>query len=172
MDNLFFAFWLIFPAYLANAIPVLVKGKHRMDFGRTLGGNPVLGKGKTWEGFTGGVAAGVLIGIIMQAIYPSFGEGYQVLSILVSLSVGALIGDIAESFVKRRLGHAAGEHWLIADQIDFLLGAFLVCFMFNMTWFFDNFTIDRILLLLIATPLIHVATNICAYALKLKKVPW
>ncbi|MCD6480882.1 MAG: CDP-archaeol synthase, partial [Thermoplasmata archaeon] len=36
----------------------------------------------------------------------------------------------------------------------------------------SNFTPYRILFLLIFTPLIHLATNLLAYVLKLKKVPW
>ncbi len=172
MDKLLFAFCVIFPAYVANAVPVLFKGTHPMDFGKTLGRKPILGKGKTWEGFIGGVGAGVLIGIIMQAIHPSFGGGCQILLVITSLSMGAVLGDVVESFLKRRLGRAQGEQWLVADQIDFLIGAFLLCLLFNKAWFTDNFTTPRILLLVIVTPLIHIATNICAYALKLKKVPW
>jgi len=77
-----------------------------------------------------------------------------------------------KSFVKRRIGKERGEKWIIADQIDFLLGAFLFAFLFAREWFLSAFQWYHIIFLLILTPLIHLATNILAYLLKLKKVPW
>ena len=94
------------------------------------------------------------------------------LIILFALSFGALVGDMVESFLKRRLGRRRGEPWPVADQIDFLLGALLFSFIISREWFMSNFTPYRILFLLIFTPLIHLATNLLAYVLKLKKVPW
>lgn len=172
MTDILIALWLIFPAYVANASPVVFRGRIPIDFGKTWHGRPLLGKGKTWSGLFGGTAAGIATGLIMNELYPSFGEGIGAVSVLFSLSFGALLGDLFKSFLKRRIGKQRGEHWIVADQIDFLLGAFLLCFVLNRAWFMANFTIYHILFLLIFTPLLHVATNILAYVLKLKKVPW
>lgn len=172
MIDILFSLWLIFPAYVANASPVIFRGKLPIDFGKTWNGKPLLGKGKTWRGLFGGTCAGMVTGLLMNDLHPSFGEGMAAVTVLFSLSFGALLGDLFKSFLKRRMGKERGEHWVVADQIDFLLGAFLLCFALNRTWFVENFTIYRILFLLIFTPLLHVATNILAYVLKLKKVPW
>ncbi len=172
MIDLLYAIWLIFPAYVANASAVLFKGKTPIDFGKMWRGKPIFGKGKTWRGMAGGIAAGIVVGAIMNQIYPSFGNGIEAFTVLFSLSFGALFGDLVKSFIKRRIGKKRGEKWVIADQIDFLLGSFLFCFLINKEWFIANFKAEYIVFLLIFTPLIHLATNILAYLLKLKKVPW
>ena len=171
--------WLILPAYIANASAVLLGGGIPMDFNKKWRGKPIFGKGKTWRGFFGGGLTGVIAGMIMNFFHESFGGRYAFL-ILVSISFGALIGDLMESFVKRRIGKLRGEKWIIADQIDFVLGAFLFSYLasvllqpyMNENWFLNNFTIWHILFLLLFTPILHLATNISAYLLKLKKVPW
>jgi len=170
--NLLYALWLIFPAYVANGSAVIFGGGTPIDFGKKWRGKPILGKGKTWRGLAGGIIAGVLAGSLMNLIHPSFGDWHHAISILFALSFGALFGDMVESFLKRRFGRESGEPWLIADQIDFLLGAFLFSFLFSPSWFAENFNLPRIIFLLLFTPLIHLATNLFAYMLKIKKVPW
>ncbi|MCD6447718.1 MAG: CDP-2,3-bis-(O-geranylgeranyl)-sn-glycerol synthase [Thermoplasmata archaeon] len=170
--NLLYAIWLIFPAYVANASAVLFKGKTPIDFNKTWQGKPIFGRGKTWRGLAGGTIAGMATGFLMNLFHQSFGEGIEMLIILFSLCFGALFGDMMKSFVKRRIGKKRGEKWIIADQIDFLLGAFLFAFLFAREWFLSAFQWYHIIFLLILTPLIHLATNILAYLLKLKKVPW
>ncbi len=172
LPDLLYAIWLIFPAYVANASAVLFGGKTPIDFNKTWKGKPIFGKGKTWRGLAGGTAAGVVAGILMNMFYPSFGNGMEMFVVLLSLCLGALFGDMAKSFIKRRIGKERGEKWLIADQIDFLLGSFFFSFLFARKWFLSNFQWYHIVFLLILTPLIHLATNILAYLLKLKKVPW
>ncbi len=170
--NLLYAIWLIFPAYVANASAVIFGGGVPLDFGKKWRGKPIFGEGKTWRGLLGGTMAGVIVGMVMNIIYPSFSSGLNAILILFSLSFGALAGDLLESFLKRRMGRKRGEPWPIADQIDFLLGAFFLSFLLSREWFLSNFTPYRILFLLIFTPLIHLVTNLLAYVLKLKKVPW
>lgn len=172
MFDLLKAIWLIFPAYVANASAVVLKGKVPIDFGKKLWGKPIFGEGKTWRGFIGGGIAGIIVGLIMNSIYQIFGKGIESFYVISSLSFGALTGDLIKSFFKRRLGKKRGEKWIVIDQIDFLLGAFLFSFILNRDWFVLNFKLSYIIFLLIITPLIHLATNIIAYALKLKKVPW
>lgn len=41
------------------------------------------------------------------------------------LSLGALIGDLTESFIKRRIGFPPGASLPVADQLDFVAGALL-----------------------------------------------
>ncbi len=164
--------WLIFPAYIANSSAVLLGGGTPIDFGRKWRNKPIFGEGKTWRGFIGGGLCGLFVGILMNQIWQMFGESFNAFAVLLSLSFGALAGDLIKSFFKRRIGKKRGEKWPVIDQIDFLFGAFFFTFLFNKEWFITNFTLYHIIFLLIFTPLIHLATNIIAYVLKLKRVPW
>ncbi|MBI4154336.1 CDP-archaeol synthase, partial [Candidatus Woesearchaeota archaeon] len=58
------ALWFIWPAYCANAFPALMEGKRPLDFGKKLGGKRVLGSSKTIEGTAGGIAFGIIVGLI------------------------------------------------------------------------------------------------------------
>ncbi|MCD6222357.1 MAG: CDP-2,3-bis-(O-geranylgeranyl)-sn-glycerol synthase [Thermoplasmata archaeon] len=170
--------WWILPAYIANGSAVLLGGGTPIDFNKKWRGKPIFGKGKTWRGFIGGGLAGVIAGIIMNE-FIAFDGKYGIV-IIASLSFGALLGDLFKSFIKRRIGKERGEKWIIADQLDFLVGAFLLCYAvsyalqpyMNENWFTTHFTIWHILFLLIFTPFLHLATNILAYLFKYKEVPW
>jgi len=177
------AVWFILPAYIANSSAVVVGGGTPMDFGKEWRGKRIFGDSKTWRGFFGGIFVGTSVGIIMNIVVPrTFGEGLLSLVIIFSLSLGALSGDLLESFLKRRLGKKSGEKWIIADQIDFLLGAFLLSFLFSTAlhytgmsgenWFLQSFSVWHIIFLLIFTPAIHYVTNIAGYLAGLKEVPW
>src|SRR5437867_4461168 len=91
------AFWFLLPAYVANPMAVVFGGGTPMDFGRSMrDGRRVLGDGKTWRGFAGGIASGFVLGVAFTAIASvagprlSFGGWPEVLRILVLLPVGAL----------------------------------------------------------------------------------
>ena len=84
------------------------------------------------------------------------------------LSLGALFGDLAGAFVKRRLGLAPGDLLPVIDQVDFIIGAILFSFFFSL----KNLFPELILAVLIVTPPIHLLTNFAAYKLGLKNNPW
>lgn len=177
------ALWLILPAYIANASAVLMGGGTPIDFGKTWRGKPVLGPGKTWKGLIGGVVLGSTVGYLQALFFPESFGGYPVLLFSVfSLSLGALAGDLFESFIKRRLGKNRGDKWLLADQLDFLAGACCMCLLFSETmkktgissgnWFLDAFSIWHLIFLFIFTPFLHYTINYVGYKLGLKEVPW
>ena len=169
--------WIL-PAYIANGSAVIIGGGTPIDFNKKWHGKPIFGKGKTWRGFFGGGIAGIVAGIIVNYFTPFDGK-YSVI-IIASLSFGALFGDLVKSFIKRRIGKKQGEKWIVADQIDFLLGAFFLCYTvsyalqpyMNENWFIEHFSIWHILFLLVLTPFLHLVTNIMAYLFKYKDVPW
>lgn len=151
--------WKIFPAYAANASPlVFIRRGHPIDLNRKFIDNkPILGKGKTIEGLIVGLTMGTITGLLQR-------QG----SISFTLSIGAMIGDITGSFIKRRLNILRGKPAPIIDQVSFLLGAVLLTNLF----FAENFSlIDTLMLILVTIP-IHFLTNIIAYLLKIKDVPW
>lgn len=153
----------IFPAYCANAIPVITGGGYPIDFGKTFfDGKPILGKNKTFQGFFSGLIIGTAVGLVESAFF-----GYPLLFGLL-LSLGALFGDLAGAFVKRRLGLASGDLLPVIDQIDFIIGAIL----FALPLSLQILSWELILAVLIITPPIHLLTNFAAYKLGLKNNPW
>jgi len=153
----------IFPAYCANAIPVIAGGGYPIDFGKKFfDGKPILGKNKTFQGFFFGLIIGTTVGLVESAFF-----GYPLLLGLL-LSLGALFGDLAGAFAKRRLGLAPGEMLPVIDQIDFIIGAVL----FSLPLSLQISSWELILTVLIITPPIHLLTNFAAYKLGLKNNPW
>jgi len=98
LSSVFWAFWYILPAYVANASPVILGGGRPIDGGRYWrDGRRILGDGKTWRGFIGGVAAGTLVGVIQYLITPDFyGSLGTAVKLAFLLSFGALVGDRGE----------------------------------------------------------------------------
>ena len=135
------AFWIVIPIYVANASAVIVGGGTPIDFGKTWkDGRRLLGDGKTWRGLFAGTFLGMTAGfgfggrasytlrqVTMHFLAVTNFEGFpMMIPILFSLCFGALVGDIVESFFKRRIGKDRGQDWIPFDQLDFLVGA-LVC---------------------------------------------
>lgn len=152
----------IFPAYCANAVPVLAGGGPAMDFGKSLpDGGPVFGKNKTFRGFFAGLAVGTIAGLAESLVF-----NYQIMFGFL-LSLGALFGDLAGAFVKRRLAIPPGGLLPVVDQLDFIMGAILFSLPLSMPWSWQLFVT-----VLIITPPIHLLTNFVAYKLRLKRNPW
>jgi CDP-2,3-bis-(O-geranylgeranyl)-sn-glycerol synthase len=175
------AIWLILPAYLANASAVVLGGGRPVDGGRMWHGARLLGDGKTWRGLLAGVAVGALAGVIMSIAVPeTYGDGVAAIPVIVALPLGALAGDMTESFLKRRRGVESGESWPVADQMDFLLGALLLSYLASAlfdgsatdNWFLRHFGLWHVGFLLVFTPLVHYLANVTGYLAGLKKVPW
>ncbi|MBS7635834.1 CDP-2,3-bis-(O-geranylgeranyl)-sn-glycerol synthase [Candidatus Bathyarchaeota archaeon] len=154
----------IFPAYCANAIPVLAGGGLPLDLRRKFfDGKPIFGKNKTFRGFFSGLIIGTIAGFAEAAVF----EEYQNIGYFgFLLSLGALLGDLAGSFLKRRLGIPPGGVLPIVDQVDFVVGALIFSIPLNIL------NLELILVVLIITPPLHMATNFAAYKLGLKNSPW
>ena len=161
VDAFIHALYFIFPAYCANAAPVIFGGGLPLDAGRTfLDGKPIFGSHKTVRGFFAGLIVGTLVGFSGQFMLP--GEQSAVLGF--TLSLGALVGDLIDSFIKRRVGLSPGSPVPLADQLDFVFGALLFSLAIGhfppLVW---------ILIILVMTPPIHLLTNFLAYLLGVKK---
>lgn len=177
------ALWLVLPAYIANASALLVGGGTPIDFGKNWkDGKRILGDGKTWSGLITGAFVGMTcgFGFSIVAKYAAASDfaflgindytGFPfMIPIIASICFGALIGDIIESFFKRRLGKNRGEDWIPFDQLDFIVGALFFGFIMagilqisgltNTNWFFDSFSIWHILVLVFFTPFFHLFAN-------------
>ncbi len=154
----------IFPAYCANAAPVLGGGGKPMDFGKNfVDGKRVFGTNKTFRGFFFGWLIGILVGIVEGLVF-----GFAAYSVLFSVltPLGALMGDLTGAFMKRRLNIAPGGLLPVVDQVDFVVGALVFSLPLMMvSW-------ELAVTVLLITPPIHLFTNFLAYKLKLKKNPW
>lgn len=165
--------WLMLPAYIANPTAVLFGGGKPIDFGKNfLDGRRILGDGKTFRGLFGGAACGIIAGILQRLGSPDGIFVMPSISAIITLSFGALLGDMVKSFFKRRLGFERGEKLPLIDQLDFVAGAWVLTYIFDPQWFTGNFTLEIIITVLVLTPLLHRATNILGYHIKVKKEPW
>lgn len=120
MQPAFDAFWFYLPATLVSLglyLFMLVWGQEfvlPLDLGLRLKGRPLVGRGRGLPS----LAAACLFGAICAVLQ---GRGDDALV----LSLGAHMGTVVNSFLKRRLGRAQGEPFFPADHIDFVLGASL-----------------------------------------------
>lgn len=189
------AFWIILPAYIANASAVLVGGGIPIDFRKTWkDGRRILGDGKTWRGLFIGTLMGMIGGFGLSVgakfinqtdfAYVGLTDFYgfpMMIPIIFSICFGALMGDIIESFLKRRVGKKRGENWIPFDQLDFILGVLFFSFLMagflqiiGLTcgnWFMNSFTIWHIIFLLIATVFFHILSNFIFRKIKSNKKP-
>lgn len=104
--------------------------------GRAIGGPklaPSISPGKTWSGAIGGTVAAILAG---SALYLSFfpATGWWIPLIALVLSVFSQVGDLFESFLKRRFGVKDSSklipgHGGVMDRVDGLVFACFAAFL-------------------------------------------
>jgi len=174
--NLVEAMWIILPAYAANGLVTLVKGKRPLDFGRKLfDKRPILGAGKTIEGFVMGCVIAAFIAMVQQVAFPYLPWSWSDRPLWIvpmnpwvgfALGFGAMAGDTAGSFVKRRVGLNRGQPAPLLDQVDFLIGAL---FMLSLI---TTVRLEWFVILFVLTPVIHYAACVIGFLLKVKREPW
>ncbi|SHG50589.1 CDP-2,3-bis-(O-geranylgeranyl)-sn-glycerol synthase [Halobaculum gomorrense] len=172
------ALWVMLPAYVPNNAAVLAGGGAPIDGGRTWDGRRILGDGKTWRGTAVGTIAGVALAVALNAVAGPVGAGAGVdlpsfppLAAL-GLALGAMLGDIGASFIKRRSGRERGAAFPGLDQLDFVVGALLLALALAPAWTVETFSLERLAVVVVATPLLHVLTNGIAYLIGVKNEPW
>jgi len=149
MHNFILAFIFFLPAGLANMAPVFLA---KLPYWSEPINEHLFGKNKTWRGLIAGILVGMFSGLILTVPWLAG----------ALLGSGALLGDLVESYIKRRKGIAPGKAWWIADQVDWILGALVLT-----QWIFHWTPMDWILLLVVYG-LLHPLANIVGYHLGLK----
>lgn len=178
LETVLVAFWTMLPAYVPNNAAVLFGGGAPIDGGRTWRGDRLLGDGKTWRGTAGGILAGALLAVVLNALNSSIATPLDAdlpafpLPAILALPTGALLGDIVASFIKRRSGRERGASFPLLDQLDFVVLALALTAIAAPEWFAETFTLGVIVVVLVLTPILHVGTNVVAYWLGLKDEPW
>jgi len=155
------ALLFIGPAYFANAAPLVLGGGASLDGGRSLAdGRPIFGPHKTVRGVIAGIVVGTLIGLAESLVDPRLATaGFMI-------ALGAVLGDLLGAFVKRRLNVEPGKAFPVLNQLDFILGSVVLGYPFFQVGLIS------ILLVVVVTPPIHLATNYGAYRLGIKKTRW
>ncbi len=121
-------------AYLAGSL----FGKHKMC--------PNISPAKTWEGFLGALALPATAGVGMALFFPdtlsALGGPVRALVVALVLSLLAVLGDLAESFVKRALHAKDSGHILpgIGGSLDLIDS---VCFTAPVLYFILEATLPE-----------------------------
>jgi CDP-2,3-bis-(O-geranylgeranyl)-sn-glycerol synthase len=179
--DLLTAIWFLLPAAAANAAPVfaaklpLVKRWDApIDGGHMVGGQALFGPHKTWRGMVSGIIVATLLLYVQQLLVvhteliPFIHIDYAALPVLLlgpAFAIGALGGDLVESFFKRRVGIASGKSWLFFDQIDYVVGSILA------SLFFVILTPMQYVWMVIVWFTMHLVISYIGYRLGLKDEP-
>lgn len=168
--------WLILPAALPNSaasvVSFFLKRTTPIDFGKSLGEQRILGDGKSCEGLLGGIIFGVILAIVQNYFSKFIGMPEFPFIVMFALPLGSLLGDIIASFFKRRLNIQRGKSLPLIDQLDFVLGAWLLTFIFAPEWFLTHYNLLIIILTLLLIPVFHLLFNIVGYKIGISREPW
>ncbi len=174
--------YFMLPAYLANMAPVFAQKlgilkflDNPVDCGRAIGGRRIFGDHKTWRGFFVGVVLAIAVSWLQYFLYSL--SAFQKISLInypeahwwllgFLLGFGALFGDLIKSFFKRRVNIAPGAPWIPFDQLDFVIGALV----FAAPVYFPAW--PAVAVILIFSPILHIATNNIGYLLRIKNTRW
>lgn len=170
-------FYLMLPAYFANMAPVIVKRvnflNYPADFGKTINGKPIFGKNKTFRGFVFGILFAIAISYLQSIGYKSellgkisFIDYSSWLIFGFLMGLGALLGDLAKSFFKRRAGISPGDRFIPFDQTDFVIGALI----FVIPVF--GFSLKVFLTSLALSFMLHIVVNHISFYLKIRNEKW
>lgn len=173
MHTLISVFWFFLPAGVANMAPVLFNWLPFLDvpvdFGWHWRGKQLFGANKTWRGLVTGCLAAIGIVYLQKWLAPHTASinlidyaGINLIGLGIAQGLGALGGDLIESFAKRRAGIPAGKSWVPFDQLDWIAGALVL------TVPLVILDAAQVVAALLLFGLLHPLANLLGYALKLK----
>mgnify|MGYP001584509993 CR=1 FL=1 len=139
------ALYLLSPLLAAAALSAAVLrfdlapwARRPIDLGLAIGGVRLFGDGKTWRGLAVAVLGCIAAASVQRAIGDRAGRlavvDYAAIDPILfgaAMGAGAILGELPNSFVKRRLGIAQGKTttgplaavFYVWDQVDLLTGA-------------------------------------------------
>jgi CDP-diglyceride synthetase len=180
------ALWVFVPVLGAPILhaPVLtfdlLKGlKRPLDLGATIGGRRVFGDNKTWRGaivmFTGVLAAAVLLSL-WPWYWRHLPDGIQDAGPWIYgalLGLGVVVGELPNSFLKRRLGIAPGTQrrslvgalLSLYDQADFVLAIWVLLLPI---W---TMSVAQAAIVLLVVTAVHLVINVVGYAVGARTAP-
>lgn len=147
--------------------------KRPIDGGATLGGRRVFGDNKTWRGVVCAVAGCVAAVATQKYLVGAHAGGLSVIdyakvnpfTLGASLGLGAIVGELPNSFVKRRLAIAPGGGapgilkpvFYLWDQVDVLT----TTWPFLLFWVWPGWPL--VLTSFVLTPAIHQFLSLAGY---------
>jgi CDP-2,3-bis-(O-geranylgeranyl)-sn-glycerol synthase len=170
IDIILKALYFFLPAYIANMAPILFK---KLPFLSIPVWENKLGKNKTWRGVVVAIVVGGLVFWLQKLAYNAGFKSmalidYSDFSIMFGflLGAGAIVGDLVESYYKRKAGIKAGKSWAPFDQLDFVIGGIFFSFFLYVP------QIETIVILFLVSPILHVLFNYIGYLLGINKGKW
>jgi CDP-2,3-bis-(O-geranylgeranyl)-sn-glycerol synthase len=159
---------ILIPLYVANSTAMFLGGKTRLDFNLNFPDKkPFLGEGKTVKGTFFGAMAGIiavfLVNYYFQGKVPIINDYFEYGMLL---AVGAILGDLIGSFIKRRMNIERGKPVLVLDQLDFVVFGVLIGSLIH------SISAELFIVICVVTLIAHKLSNWIAFKIKLKKVPW
>lgn len=165
--------YLMIPAYVANMTPPLLKEARFLDYPIDMGlkfkNKRIFGSNKTLRGLIAGTLTGTAAFWIQKEIF-FLTKGFAIINydnfslfLGALLSLGALMGDCAESFFKRQRDHPPGTPWIPWDQIDFVIGALIL------SLFMLKFSFIRWSVIIVTSGILHIIINRISYIMHLQK---
>ena len=168
IEELYFAL----PIYFSNMMPVFVR---KINFLNYLINERLFGEHKTYRGFVSAIIIAIIIFYVQYYLYDfeiikkisliNYKEENLILLGFLS-GFGALFGDLVKSFFKRRRKIKPGDSWFPFDQLDFMMGALLFLYPFV------RLSFSNIIILLLATPFLHIMANYIGYYIGLREKKW
>lgn len=184
---IFSSLWYLLPAALGNHnascgdrlwLPLFIKrGLAKLavpvDFGIKVNGKELFGNNKTWRGIIVGVVTGILIAGIQAMLFFKYSffknttiVDYEKVNFVlfgVLMGGGALIGDLIESFIKRRLNKPSGKPWFPWDQVDWIIGSMLLSSIVFVP------SLKTVLVTIISYTIVHLCSDRVVYWMGIKK---
>jgi len=164
------ALYFFLPAYFANMAPVIFR---KIPWLGVPVHEKLFGQHKTWRGLIIAPIIGVVIFSLQKYAHQA---GFQALSLIdysdfslglgFCLGAGAILGDLLKSYYKRKEGIPPGEPWIPWDQMDFVVGGLIGSLFYYVP------SISVVMILLIASPSLHIVVNHIVYWLKIRKEKW
>ena len=170
--------YFMLPAYFANMAPVVAKNMFRkmtlpIDLNIKLGKYAIFGKNKTYRGLAAGVIAAIGVAYVQFFLYSNnilselaIVDYSSWLPIGFLLGFGAIFGDLAKSFVKRRLGFKPGMPLVPFDQLDFVFGALIFAYPIA------KLSMEKMAIILFISFILHMIINHIAFYTGIRKERW
>ncbi|OLS26496.1 MAG: hypothetical protein HeimC2_15130 [Candidatus Heimdallarchaeota archaeon LC_2] len=175
MIDLVQGFLFLSPAFFANSVATFTTGLGAIDRGKLFrDGKPILGKNKTLGGLMGAILGAGLLWISVILFFPEiFDDVHSRFNVIDYIwyigfvqGFGAMVGDSAGSFLKRRINLRPGGPFPVMDQVGFVIFSFLILGIFL------TYPLVWIYLVIPTALVIHIIANMIAYKMGWKDVWW
>lgn len=159
--------YIFLPSAFANMSPVIFS---RINFLNFPINKKLFGENKTYRGLFFGTILSIIIVFLQRISSALFYKieilNYNEINFFIFgflMGIGALLGDLLKSFIKRRLKIPAGKPLPVFDQIDWIIGCLIIL---N---FYTKLTIGFIISSILVLGILHFLINIISYKLKIRK---